>query len=235
MSVRLTLGPVLYNWSAERLTDFYAHIADEADVDRVHLGEVVCGKRAPFTDAIWPEVIERLEAAGKEVVISLLALPSNVRERKILTELAGDDRLVEINDVTGLAVRAASLDAEVSSLSGGNLQKLLLGKCLAADPSILLLNNPTRGVDAGSREDIYASLHELTAQGAGILLITDDLAELIGLSDRILIMRDGRIAGHHEAPPDGKPSEEVLVAAMSGSRAVETAIAVPCNRELAVS
>ena len=95
MSVRLTLGPVLYNWSADRLTDFYAHIADEADIDRVHLGEVVCGKRAPFTEAIWPEVIERLEAAGKQVVISLLALPSNVRERRIVADLAGEERLVE--------------------------------------------------------------------------------------------------------------------------------------------
>lgn len=56
----LTLGPVLFNWSPDRLRDFYARIADEAEVDRVHLGEVVCGKRQPFTDGLWPELIERL-------------------------------------------------------------------------------------------------------------------------------------------------------------------------------
>jgi collagenase-like PrtC family protease len=103
---RLTLGPVLFHWPAERLLDFYRRIADEAPVERVHVGEVVCGKRMPFNDPCWPDVIERLERAGKEVVISTLALPATVRERRSIADLCGDDRLVEVNDMTALPVRA---------------------------------------------------------------------------------------------------------------------------------
>lgn len=103
--VSLTLGPVFFHWPAEQLKDFYFRIADEAPVDRVHLGEVVCGKRMPFSDPVWPDVIERLEQAGKEVVLSTLATPMTVRERRSIADLCGDSRLVEINDVTALPVR----------------------------------------------------------------------------------------------------------------------------------
>lgn len=101
--MKLTLGPVLYHWSAERLVDFYARIADEAPIDRVCLGEAVCSKRAPFTDEILPGIAERLTRAGKEVLLSSLALVSTKRERRILADLAvAADGLVEINDPTGL-------------------------------------------------------------------------------------------------------------------------------------
>ena len=103
--ISLTLGPVFFHWPAEQLKDFYFRIADEAPVDRVHLGEVVCGKRMPFSDPVWPDVIERLEQAGKEVVLSTLATPMTVRERRSIADLCGDSRLVEINDVTALPVR----------------------------------------------------------------------------------------------------------------------------------
>lgn len=104
--IGLTLGPCLFNWSVERLKDFYARVADEAEVDRVHVGEVVCGKRMPFSDPAWPAIIERLERAGKEVVLSTLAMPGSPRERKAIHEMAEDDRLVELNDVTLVPMRA---------------------------------------------------------------------------------------------------------------------------------
>ena len=103
--IGLTLGPVLFNWSAERLRDFYAAIAANSVFDRVHVGEVVCGKRMPFSDPVWPDVIAMLEDAGKEVVVSTLALPSTVRERKGVAGLCDVDQLVEINDVTALSKR----------------------------------------------------------------------------------------------------------------------------------
>ncbi|MGB3387592.1 MAG: U32 family peptidase [Pseudaminobacter sp.] len=105
-SIRLTLGPLFFHWPAERLRSFYNRIADEAPVDRVHVGEVVCGKRMPFSDPVWPEIIERLERGGKEVVLSTLAAPSTVRERRAVEELCADGRLVEINDVTALPARS---------------------------------------------------------------------------------------------------------------------------------
>jgi collagenase-like PrtC family protease len=101
-TIGLTLGPVLFNWNADRLTDFYARVAGEVDVDRVHVGEVVCGKRMPFTDKVWPAVIERLQAAGKEVVLSTLALPYNPRERQSVRDICDMGVLTEINDVTAL-------------------------------------------------------------------------------------------------------------------------------------
>ncbi len=98
--IELALGPCLFNWTAERLLDFYKRIADEADIDRVYLGEVVCGKRMPFNDPVWPEAIEVLTSAGKEVVLSTLAQPVNKRERDILQRQAGYDMALEINDMS---------------------------------------------------------------------------------------------------------------------------------------
>lgn len=99
----LTLGPLLFNWPAERVRDFYARIADEAPVERVYLGEVVCGKRAPLLDAALAEAADRLEQAGKAVVWSTLALPSTPRERRATRDLVGGAAVVEINDISGLA------------------------------------------------------------------------------------------------------------------------------------
>lgn len=97
----LTVGPLLFNWPAARWRDFYARLADEAPVDRVVLGELVCSKRLPFYQDMIPEAIERLERAGKEVLLTSLALVTLPRERKSAAELmAGDGPGVEINDLT---------------------------------------------------------------------------------------------------------------------------------------
>jgi len=104
--IGLTLGPPLFNWDADRLRSFYSGIADNSKFDRVHLGEVVCGKRMPFSDPVWPELIERLEASGKEVVLSTLGLPATERERKSIAALCAEECLVEVNDVTAVPSRA---------------------------------------------------------------------------------------------------------------------------------
>nr|WP_170130533.1 U32 family peptidase [Afifella marina] len=99
----LKLGPVLFNWPVEKWADFYARIADEAPVDRVCLGEVVCSKRLPFYNDVISEAVERLEAAGKEVVLSSLALITLPRERKAGAGLAKDEEhVIEVNDLTML-------------------------------------------------------------------------------------------------------------------------------------
>ncbi|WP_313136104.1 ubiquinone anaerobic biosynthesis protein UbiV [Paracoccus jeotgali] len=107
MSVKLTLGPIAYHWTPEARTDFYARIADEAPVDEVYLGEVICSKRAPFFEADIPATIERLERAGKRVVLSSLAEVMLKRERKATADLAGmDTPEIEINNAAGLYARA---------------------------------------------------------------------------------------------------------------------------------
>jgi len=101
--VALTLGPILFNWPAEQKVDFYARIADEAPVDVVYVGEVVCSKRAPFFEDRLPEVIERLHAGGKTVVLSTLALIMTRREIDWVRDVAGTPEvMVEANDVAAI-------------------------------------------------------------------------------------------------------------------------------------
>ncbi|HVI51424.1 MAG TPA: U32 family peptidase [Candidatus Sulfotelmatobacter sp.] len=105
---KLSIGPCLFNWKAEVWRDFYFRIADEAPVDTVHLGEVVCSKRAPFFEKYIPDVAERLSAAGKDVVLSSLALVMTERERDGIRSLAAGagDFLVEANDYSAAAALA---------------------------------------------------------------------------------------------------------------------------------
>ena len=103
MAVKLTLGPVLFNWVPEKWRDFYFRIADEAPVDIVYVGEVICSKRMPFFADILPEVLERLKKSKKKVVISSLAMVMNKREANAMRELAEDKMLtIEVNDVSAL-------------------------------------------------------------------------------------------------------------------------------------
>ncbi len=103
---KLTLGPVAYHWPAETRRDFYARIADEAEIDEVYLGEVICSKRAPFQEADLPAIIDRLERAGKQVILSSLAEVMLRRERKATEDLAAmDGPEIEINNAAGLFAR----------------------------------------------------------------------------------------------------------------------------------
>ena len=103
MSANLTIGPILFHWPAEQMRDFYLRIADEAPVDTVYLGEVVCSKRTPFFQPHYPEVTARLARAGKTVVFSTLAEAMIKRERKMIAEMCGqEDFAVEANDNAAL-------------------------------------------------------------------------------------------------------------------------------------
>lgn len=116
---------------------------------------------------------------------------------------------------TTLRLRAASLELEVEALSGGNQQKVVLAKWLQTRPQLLLLDEPTRGIDVGTKREIYQLLNALTEHGLAILLITSELPELLALSDRILVLHRGRVTaelGRAEATP-----ERVMAAAMGSA------------------
>jgi ABC-type sugar transport system ATPase subunit len=83
---------------------------------------------------------------------------------------------------------------EIRTLSGGNQQKVLIGRALAIEPRILLLDEPTRGVDIGAKQEIYAAIERLVADGMAVMLISSDLEEVLRLSDRIVVLRRGRVA-----------------------------------------
>lgn len=90
-----------------------------------------------------------------------------------------------------IGIRTSSEASACQSLSGGNMQKVVLGKCLAVVPRLLLLNNPTRGVDVGAREEIYRIIRQKTTEGLAILLSSEDMPELIGMADRLVVLRRG--------------------------------------------
>ncbi|GLK84283.1 sugar ABC transporter ATP-binding protein [Ancylobacter defluvii] len=92
-------------------------------------------------------------------------------------------------------IRAPRRDMRVGNLSGGNQQKLLLAKTLLSDPEIVIIDEPTRGIDVGTKSQIYAFIDALAARGKSVIVISSDMPEILGLSDRVLVMRHGRLAG----------------------------------------
>jgi ABC-type sugar transport system ATPase subunit len=114
-----------------------------------------------------------------------------------------------------LHIRLSSVDQPVETLSGGNQQKVVLAKWLGTAPKVLLLEDPTRGVDVGSKREIYSLMRRWTAEGMAILLISSELPELLGLSDRILVLHRGEVTG--EFSKDDATQERILAAAIKGS------------------
>ncbi len=114
------------------------------------------------------------------------------------------------------SVRAESIDQEAGDLSGGNQQKVALAKWLMTKPRVLLLNDPTRGIDIGAKQEIYRLMNEWTAHGMGILLVSSDLPELLALSDRIVALHRGRVTARFD---DNKASAAEVIAAAMGREA----------------
>src|SRR5215218_9858959 len=149
-----------------------------------------------------------------------LILPQSVRDNALLAlRSLGQARMNgrparEAHSVLDLArrveLRAASLEQEVRYLSGGNQQKVVLAKWLATRAQILIFDEPTRGIDVGAKAGIHELMRELARAGAAILMISSELPEVIGMSDRILVMRDGTIAG--ELPAGASEAQIMLLA-----------------------
>jgi rhamnose transport system ATP-binding protein len=126
--------------------------------------------------------------------------------------LAEEFRLAR--DYTGrLDLRAASLDQDVAELSGGNQQKVVVAKWLATRPRVIILDEPTKGIDIGSKAAVHAFMAELAAEGLAIIMVSSEIPEILGMSDRVIVMREGRVAGafdRHGLTP------ETLVRAAAG-------------------
>lgn len=108
-----------------------------------------------------------------------------------------------------LNVRTPSIMTSITSLSGGNQQKVVLARWLRTNPDVLLVDEPTHGVDVGAKAEIYDLLRQVAAQCNGVLLISSELPELLALSDRILVIRDGQLTGELDGPT---ATEEAILA-----------------------
>jgi putative multiple sugar transport system ATP-binding protein len=96
---------------------------------------------------------------------------------------------------TAMAIRTPGVFQKVVNLSGGNQQKVVLSKWLFTDPQVLILDEPTRGIDVGAKFEIYSIMNDLAAQGRGVVMISSEMPELLGMCDRIYVMNEGRIVG----------------------------------------
>jgi len=136
------------------------------------------------------------------------------------------DEALEIKstqDITKkMNLKAPSLQAAVGQLSGGNQQKIVLSKWLLNDPKILILDEPTRGIDVGAKYEIYKIMNDLVKQGVGIIMISSELPEVMGMSDRILVMSEGRITG--EFLREEATQENIMRCATGGKKSVQTTI-----------
>jgi len=139
------------------------------------------------------------------------------------------ERSVVAGFVEKLQVRTPSLYQDVGKLSGGNQQKVVLARWLAAKPKILILDEPTRGIDVGAKAEIYRLIDDLANQGLGIMLISSELPEILGLSDRIYVMQNGRITG--ELTGANATEEAVLGLAMADHLSAAPAGAVTASQE----
>jgi D-xylose transport system ATP-binding protein len=115
--------------------------------------------------------------------------------------------------VDDLRIRVQTLEQALNTLSGGNQQKVVLGKVMLTQPRVLLLDEPTRGIDVGARLEVYELINRLTAAGKAIVLVSSELGELMGMSDRIVMLCEGRIGGVFER---GAATQEQLLAAAMG-------------------
>ncbi len=113
-----------------------------------------------------------------------------------------------------LNIKTPSTATMVGSLSGGNQQKVVLAKWRIAGVKVLILDHPTRGIDVGAKEDVYELVRDMTAEGLAVILLGDTLEEVIGLSSRVLVMRDGKVTASFDAPPGAKPDQVALVSHM---------------------
>lgn len=195
------------------------------------LGRAVFGAGGPTTGEVryHGAVVGRLGAAGRvgyvpperkeDGLLDTLSLARNisfagiVHQRGQLIDLRGERRTAQ-RYVDALRIKAHSLRSSILDLSGGNQQKAVIARWLARGVDLLILDNPTRGVDAGAKEEIYEIVRDLTADGVAVLLISDDLLEVIGLAHRIVVMKDGELVREVAAPVTAKPAEADLVSAM---------------------
>ncbi len=119
--------------------------------------------------------------------------------------------------IKSLSIRTSSDGINVGALSGGNQQKALIARLLETKPRVIIFDEPTRGVDVGAKSEIYRIIDELAQTGIAIVVISSDLPEIIGIADRVLVMREGHIAGEVLATPDQPISQEAIMAFSTGS------------------
>ena len=127
--------------------------------------------------------------------------------------LLDDSKMREVTDwsIKAMRIKTPNQQTKIRSLSGGNQQKVILGRWLLTEPEVLLLDEPTRGIDVGAKYEIYQLILDLAGQGKGVIMVSSEMPELLGVCDRILVMSGGRLAGEVDAK--STTQEEIMTLA----------------------
>jgi rhamnose transport system ATP-binding protein len=165
-----------------------------------------------------PEERQRQGVIAPLPVFQNITLPSLGRlARNGFLDLAREFALARRYAST-LDLRARSLSQEVGTLSGGNQQKVVIGKWLATEPQVIILDEPTKGIDVASKAAVHAFMRELTANGAAVIMVSSELPEILGMSDRVNVMRQGRIVDRFDRR--GLSAERLAAAATGNVAAI---------------
>lgn len=154
-------------------------------------------------------------AVGQNITLAALAPFSGPFSS---LDLAGEERCI-LDSITRLKVKTSSPDLAIGRLSGGNQQKAILARCLLLNPRILILDEPTRGIDIGAKYEIYKLINLLVQQGIAVIVISSELPEVLGLSDRVLVMHEGKLKAN--LVNDRLTQEQVMEAALRSEHYVE--------------
>jgi ribose transport system ATP-binding protein len=204
--------------------------ADRAQGGSVHLDGNEVRLRSPL-DAITAGMGMVPESRKEQGLFLDLSVKDNISISALGTMMTGGvirrNRVLESvkKKMVDLRIRSNAINLDARSLSGGNQQKLIIARWLLTKPKLLILDEPTRGVDIGAKSEIYSLIDQLANEGVAILVVSSDLPEVIGISDRILVMREGSIVAEIDGP---QATEENVIAAATGTSVAATP-ATPAN------
>lgn len=210
---------------------------------RTELARLIFGADRKTAGEVWVGGYPvHIHSPADAIAAGMGYVPENRKEQGLFLEMASSDNIAMnvlsnyatagiINPIgvgqmvrkaiKDLSIRVASPATRAISLSGGNQQKLLLARWLAIGPRVLILDEPTRGVDVGAKAEIYRLIGELATRGVGVVFISSELPEVVGMSDRVLIMREGRLVGELDPARGDVINQENIMAYATGVREME--------------
>ena len=204
------------------------------------LAQLVFGVHQPSGGEIWIDGVKvQIHSPRDAIARGIGFLTENRKEQGLFLELAAQDNIVMSTPerdasygllnrrkrqkiaseaIDALNIRVPHAQVRAGGLSGGNQQKLLISRWVAIAPRILILDEPTRGVDVGAKSEIYRMMQQMAQQGVAILMISSELPEVVGMSDRVYVMREGTIAGELSGE---QISQENIMTLATGAQPVQ--------------
>jgi ABC-type sugar transport system ATPase subunit len=193
-------------------------------VEKLQAGEIMVDGQPVTIDSPQAAIRHKIGLVPEDRKAQALFLNMSVAENIVISAFAKLSYLGLINFarvrrlaqqyVKQLGIRTPSLGQRTRNLSGGNQQKLVIARWLALNPAILILDEPTRGIDVGAKAEIHALMSQLAQQGMGILMISSELPEVLGVSDRILVMREGQLVAEFDRE---EATQEAIMSAATGT------------------